>query len=288
MKKVLVTGSNGQLGSEIRKLENEFPEFRFIFTDIEELDLLDFAAVEEFVAAENISICLNCAAYTSVDKAEDEQGLAMQVNFRAVENLAKVCGQNKALLVHISTDYVFDGKMYRPYTEPDPTAPASVYGWSKLKGEQAVFENTSRAIIVRTSWLCSAFGNNFVKAMLRLGEEKNELGVVFDQIGTPTFAADLAKAMLRMVQNVSSETILEIYHYSNEGAISWYDFAKAIMEEAGLNCQVKPILTKDFPTKATRPFYSVLSKEKIKIDFKLSIPYWRDSLKTVIDELLTQ
>jgi len=288
MKKVLVTGSNGQLGSEIRKLEKDFPEFQFIFTDIEELDLLDFAAVVEFVSAENIGICLNCAAYTAVDKAEDEEELAMKINVDAVANLAKVCERNKALLIHISTDYVFNGKMYRPYVETDPTAPNSVYGWSKLKGEEAVFENASRAIIVRTSWLCSAFGNNFVKTMLRLGKEKDQLGVVFDQVGTPTFAADLANAMLIIAQKTSQGTIQEIYHFSNEGAISWYDFAKAIMEEAGLDCQVKPIESKDFPTKVARPFYSVLNKEKIKNDFNLAIPYWRDSLRKVINELLNK
>lgn len=288
MKKVLVTGSNGQLGSEIRKLENNFTDFQFIFTDIDELDLLDFNVVKEFVANENISICLNCAAYTAVDKAEDEEELAMKVNVDAVENLAKVCEQNNVFLIHISTDYVFNGEMNRPYLETDITSPNSVYGWSKLKGEESVFENTSRAIIIRTSWLCSSFGNNFAKTMLRLGTEKTELGVVFDQVGTPTFAADLAIAMLKIAQQADSKPIQEIYHFSNEGAISWYDFAKAIMEEAGVSCIVNPIESKNFPTKARRPFYSVLNKEKIKKDFNIKIPYWRNSLKGVIQELKNQ
>ncbi len=285
MKKILVTGSNGQLGSEIRKLEKNFPGFQFVFTDIAELDLLDFAAVDEFVSKENISICLNCAAYTAVDKAEDEEKLALKVNVDAVANLAYVCERNNGFLIHISTDYVFNGEGFRPYIETDQTSPNSVYGWSKLKGEEAVFQNTSRAIIIRTSWLCSSFGNNFVKTMLRLGKERSELGVVFDQVGTPTFAADLAKAMLIIAQKTDLKPTREIYHFSNEGAVSWYDFAKAIMEEAGLNCKVNPIESKDFPTKASRPFYSVLNKAKIKREFNIDIPYWRDSLRKVIKEI---
>jgi dTDP-4-dehydrorhamnose reductase len=220
-----------------------------------------------------------------VDKAEDEEELAVKINVAAVENLAEVCEQNHVLLVHISTDYVFDGKMHRPYVETDTTAPKSVYGWSKLKGEEAVFASTSRAIIIRTSWLCSAYGNNFAKTMLRLGKERDELGVVFDQVGTPTFAADLARAILIVAKQTTARSIQEIYHFSNEGAVSWYDFAKAIMEEAGLNCKVNPIESKDFPTKASRPFYSVLNKAKIKRDFQIEIPYWRDSLRKVVNEI---
>ena len=288
MKKILVTGSNGQLGSEIRKFEKDFTDFQFVFTDIEELDLMDFATVEEFVSKEDFNFCLNCAAYTAVDNAEEEEELAMKVNFEAVENLAKVCERHKIFLVHVSTDYVFNGEMNRPYIETDITAPNSVYGWSKLKGEEAVFKNISRAIIIRTSWLCSSFGNNFVKTMLLLGKERSELGVVFDQVGTPTFAADLATAMLKITQQTDSKPIQEIYHFSNEGAVSWYDFAKAIMEESGLDCMVNPIESKDFPTKAKRPFYSVLNKEKIKKDFNIEIPYWRDSLRKVVKEINSQ
>ena len=285
MRKILVTGSNGQLGSEIRKLEKDFPEFQFVFTDIEELNLIDSTAVEEFVSKQEFSFCLNCAAYTAVDKAEDEEELAMKINVDAVANLAKVCEQNKVFLIHISTDYVFNGEAYRPYIETDETAPNSVYGWSKLKGEDAVLKNSSRAVIIRTSWLCSAFGNNFVKTMLRLGKERDELGVVFDQVGTPTFAADLAKVMLILAQQTDLKPNQEIYHFSNEGAVSWYDFAKAIMEEAGLNCKVNPIESKDFPTKAKRPFYSVLNKAKIKKDYQVEIPYWRDSLRKVVYQI---
>ena len=283
--KVLITGSNGQLGSEIKLLSSKYPQFEFMYTDVEELDLTDKQAIGRLFEREQFRYCINCAAYTAVDKAEDEEELATLINSTAPGFLASVCNDFNTLLVHVSTDYVFDGTNYRPYTETDTPSPASAYGRSKLKGEQQVLEKSSRVIVVRTSWLYSAFGNNFVKTMMRLGRERNSLGVVVDQIGTPTCAADLAGALLNMVEKTGSGPVKEIYHYSNEGVISWYDFAKAIMAEAGIDCEVNVIESKDFPAKANRPFYSVLNKAKVKRDFNLKVPYWLDSLKTTIKKL---
>lgn len=286
MKNILITGSKGQLGSEIRDRASLYPDYNFIFTDIEELDLTNKLDVASFFNENNISTCVNCAAYTAVDKAEDDRELALLVNFKAVQILSEACHKHNAFLIHISTDYVFDGKHYKPYEETNPPSPDSYYGLTKLKGEEAVFSYCEDAIIIRTSWLYSAYGNNFVKTMLRLGKEKDEIGVVSDQIGTPTYAGDLANAILNIVANHKKGAANEIYHYSNEGAISWYDFAKAIMAEAGLQCKVNTIESKDFPAKANRPFYSVLSKTKIKNDYQLEIPYWLDSLKIVLKKLL--
>lgn len=288
MRNILITGSNGQLGSEIKALETYYQEFNFIFTDIEELDLTDRLAIEKCFEEKQIEACINCAAYTAVDKAEEDQDMAMLVNFKAVENLAQACERKRALLMHISTDYVFDGTYFKPYSESDPTSPNSFYGRSKLKGEEAVMINTSRAVIVRTSWLYSTYGNNFVKTMMRLGKERQELGVVVDQIGTPTYAADLARVLLEIVQKTGNKPIKEIYHYSNEGVISWYDFAQAIMFQSGLNCKVNAIESKDFPAKANRPFYSVLNKAKIKRDFEIKVPYWLDSLKIMLHKELNK
>ncbi len=286
MKNILITGSNGQLGSEIKDRAGNYTQFNFFFTDIEELNLTDRQAVEYFFKQNNIDTCINCAAYTAVDKAEDDRDLALLVNAEAVQILSQVSSKHDALLIHISTDYVFDGRNYKPYNETDPPSPDSYYGLTKLKGEEAVFAFCTKAVIVRTSWLYSAYGNNFVKTMIRLGKEKEELGVVADQIGTPTYAGDLATALLEIVAKFDGNSINEIYHFSNEGAISWYDFAKTIMDVANLNCRVNPIESKDFPAKANRPFYSVLNKAKIKSDFAIEIPYWLDSLKIVINKLI--
>jgi dTDP-4-dehydrorhamnose reductase len=283
--KILVTGSNGQLGSEIKELSGNYPDFSFVYTDVDELDLTDKNALFSFFNNGNFDVCINCAAYTAVDKAEDEEQLAQLINATAAGYLAEVCAQHNALLVHISTDYVFDGKNYKPYLETDIPSPDSAYGRSKLYGEQQVLEKATKAVIIRTSWLYSVFGNNFVKTMLRLGKERDELGVVVDQIGTPTSAADLAKAILDIIKEIDEKPIKEIYHYSNEGVISWYDFAKAIMNEARLNCKVNAIESKDFPAKANRPFYSVLNKAKIKSDFNIEVPYWLDSLKNTIKKI---
>ncbi|MBC8321190.1 MAG: dTDP-4-dehydrorhamnose reductase [Bacteroidetes bacterium] len=282
MNNILITGSNGQLGSEIKDIAYQFPDYNFIFTDVDELDLTNSKEVDLFFSNCDISVCINCAAYTAVDKAEVDRSLAMLINYNAVENLVQICNKNDALLIHISTDYVFNGQNFKPYVENDPPAPDSYYGLTKIKGEEAVLENSNKAIIIRTSWLYSSYGNNFVKTMIRLGRERDELGVVVDQIGTPTYAADLAKAILLIVQKVGNDEIKEIYHYSNEGAISWYDFAKAIMYISNINCKVNAIESKDFHSKANRPYYSVLNKAKIKTDFQIEVPYWIDSLKVMI------
>ncbi len=285
MPNILITGSNGQLGSEIKDLAKSYKEFSFTFTDVEELDLTDKKAIASFFENGNFDYCINCAAYTAVDQAEDQETLAEFINSTAVSYLAEACSQHNTLLVHISTDYVFDGNHYKPYVETDLPAPDSAYGRTKFKGEQQVLKKLVNVIIIRTSWLYSVYGNNFVKTMLRLGKEREKLGVVVDQIGTPTYAGDLAKAILDILQENKSNTINEIYHYSNEGVISWYDFAKAIMHQGQRNCSVYAIESKDFQSKANRPFYSVLNKTKIKTDFGIEIPFWFDSLKKVVAEL---
>jgi dTDP-4-dehydrorhamnose reductase len=285
MKRVLITGSNGQLGSSIRHLAGRYPDFLFTFTDVEELNLTDIRAIRNFFKKTPFDYCINCAAYTAVDKAEDDRETARLINVGTVENLAKICHEYSTFLVHISTDYVFDGTHYRPYVETDTPAPRSFYGKTKLEGEDALIRNTNKGLIIRTSWLYSPFGNNFVKTMLRLGKERDELGVVVDQVGTPTRAGDLAQAILDILKKGKFKKGVQIYHYSNEGVISWYDFAQAIMREAGLLCRIKAIESKDFPAKAPRPFYSVLNKAKIKRDFGIEIPYWLDSLKTDLEQL---
>ncbi len=281
MAKILVTGSNGQLGSELRAIESNYPQYSFTFTDIEELDLTKKDEVIGFLEENKIDVCINCAAYTAVDKAEDEQELALLINKDAVENLAKACENVNARLIHISTDYVFDGTNHKPYEETDQPIPNSFYGLSKLKGEQTLVDNIDDFVIIRTSWLYSTFGNNFVKTMIRLGGDRDELGVVVDQIGTPTYAADLANAIMATVESDKTG----IYHYSNQGAISWYDFTKAIMEIKHIDCKVNAIESKDFPAKANRPFYSVMNKAKIAKDFNIEVPYWLDSLKMMIGKL---
>ncbi len=285
MKEILVTGSNGQLGSEIRQLEKQYPGFAFTYTDVDELDLTDEKAVDDFLKSGQFDFCINCAAYTAVDKAEDDHELARLINSTAVEYLSKACTAHHSFLVHISTDYVFDGTNYRPYTEADPPSPNSIYGLTKLEGEKAMKQFAGHGLIIRTSWLYSSFGNNFVKTMLRLGKERDTLGVVADQIGTPTYAGDLARAILDILCSKKIKESVNIYHYSNEGVISWYDFAQAIMHESGTSCRISAIESKDFPAKANRPFYSVLNKAKIKNDFGLEVPYWLESLKLVLEQL---
>jgi len=283
--KILITGSNGQLGSEFRSVENKYRNYQFTFTDIEELDLTDFKAVHLFFEENTFDYCVNCAGYTAVDKAEDEPNKVFLLNADAIENLAKECTRNKVRLIHISTDYVFDGNATRPYQEDDPVSPESVYGLSKLKGEEAVLKYSSNAIIIRTAWLCSRFGKNFVKTILRLGSEKNELNVVDDQLGSPTFTHDLANAILKITNSFENRNTNGIYHYSSEGTISWFIFAKAIIEIAGLKCEIKPVNTSEYPTKAKRPIYSVLDKGKIKNAFGLIIPDWKSSLSKLIQDL---
>ena len=279
---ILVTGSNGQVGSEIEELIQhsafDTQNYDFYFTTSHDLDITDFDLVRKYIIDNHIKIIINCAAYTAVDKAESEQELANKINHLSVKNLAQIAKDYDIKLVHISTDYVFDGTNFKPYTEDDTVNPQSVYGKTKLDGEKAILEcNLENSIIIRTSWVYSYYGNNFVKTMLRLGKEKESLGVIFDQIGTPTYAKDLAKTILKIIPKIQNSK-LSIYHYSNEGAISWYDFAKEIMKMAKLTCKINPIETKDYPTPAKRPHYSVLNKSKIKSAFSIEIPYWKDSL----------
>lgn len=278
---VLVTGANGQLGSELRKISGNFPELIFSFTDVAELDITSPAKVAAFLAEFKPHYLINCAAYTAVDKAETDQQTAALINATAVGILAEESATVNCRMIHISTDYVFDGKGPRPYTEEHPVNPQSVYGSTKLDGEILCLEKNAESLIIRTSWLYSAYGNNFVKTMVRLGNEKPEIGVIADQVGTPTNAADLALALLTIITKISSGEkafVPGIYHYSNEGVASWYDFTKAIFDIAQIHCTVKPIASEDFPSPVQRPPYSVMNKSKIKTTFGLQIPYWRDSL----------
>jgi len=286
--KVLITGSNGQLGSEIRELAANYSKLDLVFRNSHELDICSFAALQDFIIDHKINVVINCAAYTAVDKAEEDAEIAERVNSIGVSNLVNALEKVKGKLIHISTDYVFDGDHFLPYKETDPVSPIGVYGETKRAGELAVINCDIDSIVIRTSWLYSSYGNNFVKTMLRLGNEKENLRVIFDQVGTPTYARDLAKACLEILCKNTSENISKkgnLYHYSNEGVASWYDFAIAIMELVNINCKVNPIQTKDYPTLAKRPHYSVLNKSKIKTDFKIEIPYWRDSLKDCIEKI---
>ena len=283
--KILITGANGQLGNEIRELAHLYPQYNFLYTDIAELDITNAAEVNRYFRFHLPDAVINCAAYTAVDKAETDAETAYLVNATASGNLARASQQHGAFMVHVSTDYVYDGRNYRPYNETDTVNPVSVYGKSKLAGEQEVLQSGARAIIIRTSWLYSAFGNNFVKTMIKYGRERDALNVVFDQAGTPTYARDLAKAILDILPQAAATGNTGIFHYSNEGVTSWYDFAKAIHELAGINCRVSPIATKDYPSPAERPFFSVLDKSLIRNSFAIEIPYWRDSLKDCIKRL---
>lgn len=283
--RVLVTGSNGQLGSEIKDLASDYGNLNIFFKDLPELDICNFNELEKFVKTNKISSIINCAAYTAVDKAETENNIAHKVNAQGVQNLVKVMNDVNGKIIHISTDYVFNGDAFTPYNETNEVSPLGIYGKTKREGELEITESDVNGIVIRTSWLYSFYGNNFVKTMLRLGNEKEELGVIFDQIGTPTYARDLAKVCLDILSNNNLETLNcegKIYHYSNEGVASWYDFAKAIMYLGDVQCKVNPIETKDYPTPAKRPHYSVLNKSKIKKDFNINIPYWRDSLEHCI------
>jgi dTDP-4-dehydrorhamnose reductase len=283
--KILITGSNGQLGREMQELAVDFPQYSFLFTDVDELDITNEGKVNDYFLDNKPDVVINCAAYTAVDKAETEESPAYLVNATAVGILARASASSKALLIHISTDYVFDGKAFCPYKETERTNPVSVYARTKFAGEIAVKENAGQALIMRTSWLYSAFGNNFVKTMLKYGKERGLLNVVSDQVGTPTYARDLAETILTIIPLALENSGIEVYHYSNEGVASWYDFAKAIIEMSGIECRINPIGTKDYPLPAARPFYSVLDKSKLKEKFAIEIPYWRDSVKHCIHRL---
>ena len=274
---ILVTGANGQLGNEMRVVAAEQKQLVYHFTDVAELDICNEQAVERFVAENAIDCIVNCAAYTNVNKAEEDAVLCDKLNHLAPANLARVAAKYRIGLVHVSTDYVFNGEHHVPYREDDATCPNSVYGTTKLAGEEAIRTIHSEAVIIRTAWLYSSFGNNFVKTMLRFGKEREELGVVFDQIGTPTYARDLARAIQHII---GSDVVPGIYHYSNEGVCSWYDFTKAIFDLAGIStCCLKPLHTDEYPTPAARPHYSVLDKTKIKQTYGVEVPHWIDSLR---------
>ena len=283
MNNILVTGGNGQLGSELGEIAPNYKDYNFLFTDVKDLDITNHPAVSAFVESNNINAIINCAAYTAVDKAESEPELSDAINHLAVANFAQIAKDNNIKLVHISTDYVFDGTNHKPYVETDIPNPQSVYGVTKLSGEQAMQQiNPANSIIIRTSWVYSKFGNNFVKTMLRLTETRDEISVVADQIGTPTSAADLAEVILNILPQVSNETV-ELFHYSNEGVCSWYDFTKVVFEIKGVSINVNPIESSQYPTPAIRPFYSVLNKSRIKQLYNIKIPHWRKSLIKILN-----
>lgn len=281
--KILITGANGQLGTELHEiLEREFPG-QTLYTDVQELDLTNAKAVDSYVANNEITHIVNCAAYTAVDRAEEEKMLCAAVNTDAVKNLAMAADANGAKIIHISTDYVFDGTNHRPYRESDKVNPISQYGTTKRKGETLLLALAPQALIIRTAWLYSAHGNNFVKTMLRLADSQPEIKVVCDQIGTPTFARDLARAVVKVLQ--SHQWVPGIYHFTDEGAASWYDFAKAIFRIAGKDVKVTPIPTEDYPTPASRPSYSILDRTRIKATYGIEIPHWEEALADCLRQL---
>ncbi len=281
---ILLTGCNGQLGSEIRALENQYEDYCFFNTDVNELDITNQLAVEHFVASHEISGIVNCAAYTAVDKAESAKEQCTTLNTVAPAYLAAAMEKRGGWMIHISTDYVFNGTKHTPYLESDTPSPDSVYGSTKLAGELGVTKFCSRSMIIRTAWLYSPFGNNFVKTMIRLGSERSELGVIFDQIGTPTYAHDLAQAILTIIVKGIQPGV---YHFTDEGVTSWYDFTKSIHRISGItSCHVRPLHTSEYPTAARRPYYSVLDKSKIKTAYDIEIPHWEESLEKCIQRIL--
>lgn len=285
MHKILVTGSNGQVGSELKILSSKYSQCEFTFIDRSILDISDSQAIIRYFTDKAFDTIINCAAYTAVDKAESDIAQAEAINHQAVATLAQIAKEKNISLIHISTDYVYDGKNFRPYIESDPTNPVNVYGKTKLAGEEAI--NTispPKTIIIRTSWIYSTFGNNFVKTMRRLGREREKLGVIFDQIGSPTYARDLARAILDIVPQIKNSAPVT-YHYSNEGIASWYDFANAIFELSKIKCSLTPLTTEEYPTPAPRPHFSLLNKNKIKNEFEITIPYWKNSLEECINLL---
>lgn len=282
---ILVTGANGQLGNEMRKLAPNSKKNHFLFTDIEELDITDVDAIKCFLKDNNVAVIVNCAAYTNVDKAEDEIAIADSINHKATENLAIAAKEMDACLIHVSTDYVFQGDKNVPYKESDLTEPLGVYGKTKLAGENVIRNIGPSHLIFRTAWLYSEYGNNFVKTMIRLTSEKDSLKVVFDQVGTPTYAGDLALVIFDIIEDEQYKNTQGTYHFSNEGVCSWYDFAKEISSIAGTVCDIQPCYSDEFPSKVKRPIFSVLDKTALKKDFQRSIPYWKDSLTRCINAI---
>jgi len=288
-KRVLVTGSTGQLGLSLKMIASRYPLFDLVFVGREVFDMSNDSNISSYFQHQNYDIIINCAAYTAVDSAETEVALAEQINHLAVKKLAEVALDKQIKLIHISTDYVFNGLNFRPYSETDMVSPQNQYGISKMKGEQALLETLSEnGLIIRTSWLYSEFGNNFVKTMGRLGLERSNLNIIYDQVSSPTYAGDLAVAIMTILESDEFECAnftSDLYHYSNEGVCSWYDFAQAIFEYSHIDCIVNPIETTEYPTPAQRPNYTVLNKTKIKSKLNLSIPYWRNSLRTCLTNL---
>lgn len=284
-KTILVTGADGQVGSELRELSLVHPDYAFHFVSRNDLDITNALAVNDYFVRHNIDTVFNCAAYTAVDKAESEPEQADAVNVWGAANLADACRRQHATLFHISTDFVFDGSKQTPYTESDATNPLGVYGKSKLEGERMALQRNPNTVVIRTSWVYSAFGHNFVKTMLRLGKEKPELKVVNDQIGSPTYAKDLAEAMLHMLGEMQSHHLGQVYHFSNDGAISWFDFASAILKHKHIATPVHPIPTSGFPTPAKRPANSVMDKSKIQREFTIRLKPWEESLKACLAKL---
>ncbi|MCB9353607.1 MAG: dTDP-4-dehydrorhamnose reductase [Lewinellaceae bacterium] len=279
---ILITGANGQVGQCFRQLAATYPDWQFVFADIDEVDITNGKAVFSFfknLDRAGLQWCINCAAYTAVDKAESEPLLARRINVNGARYLAEACAARGIPVVHLSTDYVYHNRQNTPFVETDAVSPKSVYARTKLAGDRAVLRANPQAMVIRTSWVYSPFGANFVKTMLRLGTERSELKVVFDQIGTPTYAPDLAAAILSIIKQSEKTSFSGIWHYSNEGVTSWYDFARAIFEIRGIDCRVRPIVTAEYPTPAARPPFSVLNKAKIKDAFGLEIPHWRESLQ---------
>lgn len=285
MNNILVTGANGQLGNEMRRRAAAGSRCAYLFTDVEELDITDLDAVRRCMAEHRIAAVVNCAAYTNVDKAEDDAARADAINHLAVGNLATACREQEAALLHVSTDYVFGGTGNLPFHEEDAVAPLGVYGQTKWAGEQAVVASGCRHLIFRTAWLYSAFGNNFVKTMRRLTAERDRLTVVFDQVGTPTYAGDLADLLFHITEEGLYAQMQGTYHFSNEGVCSWYDFAREIAALSGRTCDIQPCHSDEFPSRVRRPAFSVLDKTKVKRDFHWTIPYWKDSLVKCIKEL---
>lgn len=290
MTNILITGSDGQLGSEISAIAAMQPWASFDFTTINDLDITNADAVANKLASKNYHLLVNCSAYTAVDKAETEQEPAFKVNTEAVGILADACRKTNTRIIHVSTDYVFDGQSFIPYKEDDHTNPQSVYGQTKLEGEKRLVSTQPDSVIIRTAWLYSSFGNNFVKTMLKYGKERDKLRVVFDQIGTPTYAYDLAECIMHIAKLSATENVFHsgVYHFTNEGVASWYDFAVEIIGMGGIKCIVEPLETSEYPTAAKRPPYSVLNKKKIKELYGISIPHWKESLKKCIDQIEKQ
>lgn len=285
MKSILVTGSDGQLGSSLKKNAGNYPMYTFTWIDINDLDLTVEDKVTHFFKKNHFDYIINCAAFTAVDKAEEQPDKAFAVNYLVPDYLGNICTTTNSRIIHISTDYIYDGSRNQPHLEEDLPLPVSVYAKSKLEGEKALWSNRN-AIIIRTSWLYSEFGNNFLRTMIRLALERKELGVVYDQTGTPTYAGDLALAVLNIIDHSEKNKFVHgIYNYSNEGVCSWFDFATEIMKITGSSCSIKPIRTHEYPLPAKRPEYSVLDKSKIKRNFEIQIPFWRNSLKIAIDHL---